>query len=66
MKLIKENKVVERYRHHLSGIDGIQLSPIQENVESNYAYFPIVINEKIFGVSRNEICNQLKRLQYFL
>lgn len=61
----KRKKVVERYRHHLSGIDGIQLSPIQENVESNYAYFPIVVNEKIFGESRNEICNRLKEYNIF-
>lgn len=61
----KRKQVVQRYRHHLFGIDGIQLSPIQENVESNYAYFPIVVDEKIFGVSRNEIYNQLKEYNIF-
>lgn len=48
-------KVVERYRSHLAGVDGIQLNPEQENVSSNYAYFPIVFEEKIFGSSRNEV-----------
>lgn len=48
-------KVVERYRSHLVGVDSIQLSPEQENVASNYAYFPVVFDERIFGSSRNEV-----------
>lgn len=47
--------VVERYRNHLKGIDGVQLNPVQENVESNYAYFPIVFDETKFDASRNEV-----------
>ncbi|MBU5428779.1 DegT/DnrJ/EryC1/StrS family aminotransferase [Kineothrix sp. MSJ-39] len=55
----KRKTVVERYRERLSGIDGIQLNPIQENVESNYAYFPVVFDEKKFGASRNEVQDKL-------
>lgn len=55
----KRKAVVERYRSHLDGVDGIQLSPIQENVESNYAYFPVVFDEKKFGASRNEVMDAL-------
>ncbi len=51
----KRKMVVERYREHLENIDGIQLSPIQADVVSNYAYFPVVFDEKIFGSSRNEV-----------
>lgn len=58
-EIAKRKKVVECYRTHLGGIDGIQLPPIQENVESNYAYFPIVIDEKKFGSTRNEIFETL-------
>ena len=43
-EIAKRKKVVERYRERLSGVDGIQLSAIQENVESNYAYFPVVFD----------------------
>ena len=56
----KRKKVVECYREHLSGIDGIQLSPIQENVTQNYAYFPVVFEEKIFGTTRNEVADALE------
>lgn len=54
-EIAKRKAVVECYREHLSGVDGLQLPPIQENVVSNYAYFPIVINEKEFGATRNEV-----------
>jgi len=40
----KRRKVVARYRERLSGVEGIQLSAIQENVEPNYAYFPVVFD----------------------
>ena len=53
--------VTEYYRKYLEDIPGIQLSPIQEGVKSNYAYFPIVIDEKKFGVTRNEIYEELKQ-----
>lgn len=61
----KRKKVVSRYRKHLKDIPGIQLSPIQSGVESNYAYFPIVIDEKKFGVTRNELYNELKNNNIF-
>lgn len=57
----KRKKVVERYRHHLEGIEGIKLSPIQKDVTPNYAYFPIVVDETTFGVTRNEIYDELNK-----
>lgn len=58
-EILKRKTVVERYRAHLENIDGIQLSPIQKDVQPNFAYFPIVVNEKVFGSSRNEIFEAL-------
>lgn len=55
----KRKKVVERYRSHLEGVDGIQLNIIQNNVKYNYAYFPVVFDEKKFGSSRNEVFKKL-------
>lgn len=54
-EIAKRKAVVEKYRERLENVDGIKLSPIQENVESNYAYFPIVIDPTVFGVSRNQV-----------
>lgn len=61
----KRKKVVEQYRANFKDVPGIKISPIQKNVESNYAYFPIVIDEKTFGVSRNEVYEELKKYDIF-
>lgn len=60
-EILKRKKVVETYRNYLENQEGIQCNPIQEEVESNYAYFPIVIDEKLFGYSRNEVAEELSR-----
>ena len=59
--IAKRQKVAECYRDGLSGIEGIQLLPIQENVVPNYSYFPIVIDEKKFGATRNEVFDNLAK-----
>lgn len=51
----------ERYRSHLEGVDGLQLNFASNDTESNYAYFPVVFHEKIFGSSRNEVSEALRR-----
>lgn len=55
----KRKKVVEKYRELLSNIEGIQLNCIQEDVQSNYSYFPIVIDEQKFGFTRDEVQKKL-------
>lgn len=55
----KRKLVVEHYRERLSDVEGLQLNIIQKDVESNYAYFPIVVEPRVFGSSRNEILNKL-------
>lgn len=54
----KRRKVVEQYRLRLSGIEGIQLPAIQANVESNYAYFPVVFNG--YKYTRDEVSKRLE------
>lgn len=55
----KRRRVAERYREHLKGIEGIRLNTEQNNVKQNYAYFPVVFEEKLFGASRNEVFDKL-------
>lgn len=55
----KRKKVVGRYRQHLEGIEGIQLNVLQSKVKSNYAYFPVIFDEKVFGASRAEVFDAL-------
>ncbi|MCJ7691171.1 MAG: DegT/DnrJ/EryC1/StrS family aminotransferase, partial [Clostridiaceae bacterium] len=64
-QISKRKTVVERYRKWLSDIDGIKIMCDKENVESNYAYLPVVFDEKVFGFTRNEVCDQLKENNIF-
>ena len=53
----KRKKVVERYRERLESVEGIKLSKIQEGVESNYAYFPVMFDG--YKYTRNEVFEKL-------
>lgn len=56
----KRKRVVERYRERLENIKGIQLNCIQKGVNTNYAYFPIVVEDDKFGYNRNVVFERLK------
>ena len=58
-EIAKRQAIVERYRSHLEGIPGLQLNVIQEDVVPNYAYFPIVFHEDVFGTNRDEVMERL-------
>ena len=58
-EITKRKSVVERYRERLTGIEGIKLSIIQDDVDSNYAYFPVVFEN--YKYTRNEIFNMLAK-----
>jgi len=55
----KRKSIVERYKSHLSDIEGIQLLPKQKMVKSNYAYFPVLFND--FKLTRNEVATLLEK-----
>lgn len=63
-EISKRKKVVEEYRKRLSNVKGIKLSKIQENVQSNYAYFPVVFEEE-FGKTRDEVMEELAKHNIF-
>ena len=58
-EIAKRKKVVERYRSRLEGVEGIKLSVIQNDVESNYAYFPVVFDG--YKYTRNEVFEKLAK-----
>lgn len=64
-EIAKRKRVVDCYRANLVDVEGLQLPPIQENVVSNYAYFPIVIHENQFGATRNEVLSRLAESNIF-
>lgn len=61
---IKQRKqIVDHYRSKLSNINGIKLCNQQKDVESNYAYFPVVFDNHKY--SRDEIFEKLKENNIF-
>lgn len=61
----KRKKVVERYRENLQDVAGIKFTCDQENVESNYAYFPITVDEKTYGMTRDEVYDYLQENEIY-
>lgn len=58
-EIAKRENVVRRYREHLGSVDGLQLNYIDPDVKYNYAYFPVVFEEKVFGATRAEVFDAL-------
>lgn len=57
----KRKKVYERYMMHFDGVAGLSLNEVQRDVKPNYAYFPIVVEESVFGASREEVFDLLSQ-----
>ena len=57
----KRKKLTEEYNIRLCDTPGIRINRIESEVESNYSYYPIVIDEKEFGFTRNEVIDELKK-----
>ena len=59
-EISKRQTVAARYRSHLEGVEGLQLNAVQPEVESNYAYFPVVFHEQVFGANRDQVYDALE------
>jgi len=60
-EIAKRRILVERYRENLSGLKGVKINDEQPDVESNYAYFPVYVNEKEYGHTRDDVYTELKK-----
>lgn len=57
-EIAKRKAIVEHYISRLSNVKGIKLNVIQMDVESNYAYFPVVFDG--YKYTRDEIAEKLR------
>lgn len=55
----KRKAVVERYTQRLENVEGIKICKINENIQSNYAYFPVVFDG--YKLNRDEIWGKLSQ-----
>lgn len=57
--------VVERYKELLSKVKGIVLCEQQSDVNSNYSYFPILVDPNVYGHDRDYVFEKLKEQNIF-
>ena len=58
-EIAKRKKVAEQYFIHLEGVDCIKLNAVQPDVQSNYAYFPVVFDD--YKYTRDEVFERLAK-----
>lgn len=61
----KRRHVFERYTERLQNIEGIRLNAVPADVKSNYAYYPVIFEEKQFGVTREEVFMELQKYDIY-
>lgn len=59
--ITKRKLVADSYRKQLSKVRGISFLSDTDNVKHNYSYFPILVNSKLYGKTRDELYFELKR-----
>lgn len=55
----KREEIYQTYKELLRDVKGIRMNKIQSNVDSNYSYFPIVVDPREFGTTRNVLADYL-------
>jgi dTDP-4-amino-4,6-dideoxygalactose transaminase len=58
-------ELVRIYRNCLRNVEGISFLEDQPHVKHNYAYFPILVDEHKFGMTRNDLYEKLKEYNVF-
>ncbi|MHC4322792.1 MAG: DegT/DnrJ/EryC1/StrS family aminotransferase [Planctomycetota bacterium] len=62
----KQRRITGIYRERLKNIPGIKLPPkLPPDVRYNYFYVPIEVDEKEFGLSRDELYEELKKYNVY-
>jgi dTDP-4-amino-4,6-dideoxygalactose transaminase len=63
----KRAKITDIYRSRLEKVPGIHLVPaLSPDIQYNYAYMPIEVNEKEFGMSRDALYEKLKEWNIYV
>lgn len=61
----KRKQIAGIYDKELSSVCGISLLSIRPDVEHNFSYYPIFIDTEIYGKSREELYEELKKNNIF-
>lgn len=63
--ILKREAIFRTYTKGLDKVRGIKINKPKEDIISNYAYYPILIDEKEYGKTRNELDSILKKNYIF-
>ena len=63
--IASRQKVAEQYRAALDGVEGITYLQEQPGVRYNYGYFPILVDEVKYGMSRDALYDKLRGQNIF-
>ncbi len=61
----KRKSLVLLYREYLGNVPGLKITTEREKITYNYTYFPLLIDEKVFGKTRDQICKKLNQNNIF-
>lgn len=61
----KRKKIAEAYRSMLADVRGIRFFSDIENVKHSYVYFPVFVDEKEYGMSRDSLYEKLKESGFY-
>jgi dTDP-4-amino-4,6-dideoxygalactose transaminase len=56
----KRKMITKTYRDCLKNINGIRVLEDIDGVKHNYSYFPILVDENVFGINRDILAEKLK------
>ncbi len=63
---IEHRKIVyEIYKSKLNKIDGLMFTNISDNIKYNYSYLPVLVDEKLFGKTRDALFDRLAQYNVF-
>lgn len=64
--IAKRGRIADIYRQRLAKISGVRAAPLPPgDVRYNYAYMPVQIDERQFGLSRDELHEELKAYKVY-
>ncbi len=58
-ELTLRKTVYEAYTQRLKNVEGLTLLQCVDGIKQNYAYYPVLVDEKRFGVNRDKLCEKL-------
>ena len=61
----KRKEITQKYRELLMDVPGLRFLPDMDGVEHGYSYFPVLINQEKYGISRDALYEELKKKNIF-